>query len=107
MKIVIFTTSHAAMKDLSLMYTNMETSLRSRIALSIFNIEGELSEEEWERVKARAEEAEFIIHDPHGTPAQTLSRLHRICAALDTEQVIVGECGRDSGAVPVRLIALR
>lgn len=90
MKIVIFTTSHAAMKDLSLMYTNMETSLRSRIALSIFNIEGELSEEEWERVKARAEEAEFIIHDPHGTPAQTLSRLHRICAALDTEQVIVG-----------------
>lgn len=90
MKIAVLTTSHAAMRDLSQLYKKWHTSLRSRLSLSVFNIEGTLSEEEWKRLKTKVEEAAFIIHDPHGTPAQTLSRIHDLCVGLDAEQVILG-----------------
>lgn len=90
MKIAVLTTSHAAMRDLSQLYKKWDASFRSRLALSVFNLEGTLSDEEWKRLKAKVKEAEFIIHDPHGTPAQTLSRIHDLCEGLEAQQVILG-----------------
>ncbi|RAR42248.1 cobaltochelatase subunit CobN [Paenibacillus sp. MDMC362] len=91
MKITVLTTSHAAMKDLSFIYKKKwDASLRSRLSLSVFNIEGTLSEAQWSWLETAVNQADFIIHDPHGSPARTVSRIHDLCIGLAAEQVIVG-----------------
>lgn len=78
------------MKDLSQVYRNLGPVLRSHVSLSVFNIEGTLSEEEWQSLEVGVARAGFIIHDPHGTPAPTLARIHEWCAEAEAEQVILG-----------------
>ncbi|MDH6671015.1 cobaltochelatase CobN [Paenibacillus sp. LBL] len=90
MNIVVLTTSHTAMKDLSQVYKNLGPALRSRLSLSVFNIEGTLSEEAWKSLEVSVARAGFIIHDPHGTPAPTIARIHEWCAEVEAEQVILG-----------------
>lgn len=95
MNITVLTTSHAAMKDLSAVYRSWDTSLRKRLTLSLFHTEENLSEEDWIRIDRAVRTADFVIHDPHGTPEQTISRIHDLCTDLECNQVIVG--GRGEG----------
>ncbi|ANS74429.1 hypothetical protein AWM70_07415 [Paenibacillus yonginensis] len=90
MKVVLFSASQSALRDLSTVYPRMREQEREALTLSVFNLEGSFDDDPLCSIQSAAEEADLILLDAHGSPAEKLQPVIGICKSVKAKLIPVG-----------------
>jgi cobaltochelatase CobN len=106
MKLIVFTTSYAVLRNFSRAYAGFNVKQKREMQLALFNLEKNMEASEWDKVRQAIRQADMILHDPHGMPEEVLHMLIRECMDTEAQQVPVGGDSRQLGHL-LRLGQLR
>ncbi|UQZ37006.1 magnesium chelatase [Paenibacillus sp. PK3_47] len=90
MKLVLFTASQAVVRDLSEVYSELSDQQKQELDLSVFPMEQRVTDHVSMIISKAIQQADFIIHDPHGMSVGAIQQLLAVCSSLQAHQVAVG-----------------